>query len=341
MRLNKQQKQMVVGVLFLAALWLVWGVEHTTEPPTGGDISDPSPVTRAPVGSRVVSVPSRSADSHGQPKPVQTPFLEAWGYNWKRNRARWAFLHKEIARDGSASRPFSLVDYGSDEGFFSVSVAKAFPRSVVVGVEMGGVGGSIWKKKGQLDVLKVTENKIREHGVQPRIVMCQTAVKPKHFYALRDAGARHDYQFVLSVFHWFSMPDRAAFEEVLVTMFGNARTTFIEMPIVGDRGPRFSKQVGWNNFLKWYDGRNEFGQVIEDSLNAQNVKGTVRKIGGVKWYPADPKRGETEDWMRDVYRVDIPDGSVEWDCETHFRLYGCNRTTSPSPVRYSKCPDRD
>eukprot|EP00756_Hemistasia_phaeocysticola_P016041 Hpha_TRINITY_DN15451_c2_g3::TRINITY_DN15451_c2_g3_i2::g.174844::m.174844 len=339
---------LIAAAVILLSCYLVWGV---------GGGSDPVPVrheeqrheradTRntAEEGTHAVVEETRNGGGGAEarsPPPIETPFLKSWGYNHKRNVPRWGFLHKEIAADGDVNRPFSLVDYGSDEGFFSISVAKAFPRSLVIGVEMGGVGGSIWVKQGQKDVLKVTEGKIREHGVQPRVVMCQTGVGPQHFSALANAGARHDYQFVLSVFHWFSMPDRTSFEEVLVTMLSNAKTTFIELPIVGDRGTRFSKQVGWDKFLRWYDGRSDIGEILRDSLKARGVEGTVKKIGGVKWYPADPKRGETKDWMRETYRVDVPSASGRWDCEQHFKLYGCNRTTSPAPVRYSKCPDRD
>jgi len=349
----------VVGVTMLSC-YLVWGVGGGSDPPPirevvedstrrAEPVRDPDPVgIRDPV--KLSEADSETDDKEKEEpvksgggdvvRPVETPFLEAWGYNHKRNKPRWGFLHREIAADGDVTRAFSLVDYGSDEGYFSISVAKAFPRSLVIGVEMGGVGGSIWKKAGTKDVLKVTEDKVREHKVQPRVVMCQTAVAPQHFTALSQAGAVHDYQFVLSVFHWFSMPDRKSFEEVLVTMLTNAKTTFIELPIVGDRGTRFSKQVGWDKFLRWYDGRSDIGAIISDSLKARGVEGAVKKIGGVKWYPADPKRGETKDWMRETYRVDVPSASGRWDCEEHFKLYGCNRTTSPAPVRYSKCPDR-
>eukprot|EP01062_Namystynia_karyoxenos_P068231 TRINITY_DN625_c0_g1_i1.p1 TRINITY_DN625_c0_g1~~TRINITY_DN625_c0_g1_i1.p1 ORF type:complete len:411 (+),score=107.23 TRINITY_DN625_c0_g1_i1:74-1234(+) len=375
-----QRRRRVYLAVLLAALfasWLVWG--------GGGDVAvqpgrrgGPSPhsasaVTEAPGASERErpaggedSGRSAAADPTGGEQATgggggssaagaqqrrggagKTPFLQPeWGYNKKRNHARWAFIHKEIAMDGVGDRKLSLVDYGSDEGYFSISVAHAFPRSVVMGVELGGVGGSIWMKKGSMDVLQTQERKIREFGVQPRVVICQTGVAPKHFFALRKEGLRHDYQFVLSVFHWFSMPDRTSFEEVLVAMLGNARTTFIELPIVGDRGPRFAKQVGWANFLKWYDGRSDIGQVLRDSLRAQGVDGEVRLVGSVKWYPADPKKGETKDWMREVYRVDIPrrpeydQPGVPWDCDAHFRVYGCNETTSPQPVRYAKCPER-
>ncbi|KAJ9447199.1 hypothetical protein DIPPA_35678 [Diplonema papillatum] len=240
----------------------------------------------------------------------------------------------------AASDLFSVVDYGADEGYFSISTAFAFPQATVIAVDMGGVGGSIWKK-GDYDVLKIQETKIGDYGVAPRVVICQTAAKPDHFFALDKAGTGHDYQFVLSVFHWFTMEDRQSFEKVLVRLFRNAKTTFIELPIAGDYSERFMKQVGSQYFTKWYDGRSDIAQIIRDSLIAQGATGVVKKIGSVKWLPGDKKKGE-RDWDREVFRVDLDEHApLPFDCHAHFAIYGCAPETNPAKVAYSKCVDAD
>ena len=224
--------------------------------------------------------------------------------------------------------------YSADEGYFSISTAFSFPESKVIAIDMGGVGGSIWKKNH--DVLRVQEEKARKYEVGDRFTICQTAAKPDHFFGLSKAGTGHDYQFVLSVFHWFTMETRQDFEKVIVALFKNAKTTFIELPIAGDFGERFMKQVGSAYFTKWYDGRSDIYQIITDSLKAQGVGGSVSKIGSVKWLPGDKKKGE-KDWDREVFRVDIHDDPLDFDCPAHFKLYDCKPSTTPKSVEFSKC----
>ena len=229
--------------------------------------------------------------------------------------------------------PFPL-SHSADEGYFSVSTAYAFPEARVIALDMGGVGGSIWKK--DYDVLSVQSGKAEEYSVGDRFTICQTAAKPEHFFELSKVGVGHEYQFVLSVFHWFTMETRKAFEEVLVALFRNAKTTFIELPIAGDYGPRFMKQVGSKYFVKWYDKRSDIHQIITESLKSQGVQGSVSKIGSVKWLPGDKKKGE-RDWDREVFRVDMHDPPAQFDCPKHFEVYGCAKETTPRPVRFSHC----
>eukprot|EP00755_Sulcionema_specki_P023798 Sspe_Gene.79753::Locus_50079_Transcript_1_1_Confidence_1.000_Length_1187::g.79753::m.79753 len=259
-----------------------------------------------------------------------------FGYNRKRNVARWGMIYKELAADSIGDRPISVVDYGADEGYFSISTAFTFPSATVIALDMGGTGGSIWSKKGSKDVLKVQEGKIDAYGVAPRVVICQTAAKPDHFFELTKRGTGHDYQFVLSVFHWFTMPDRTSFEEVLVALLKNAKTTFIELPIVGDMSKRFMQQVGSQYFVKWYDGRSDMRQILEESMKAKGLAGRVKRVGGVKWLPGDKSKGE-KDWEREVFRVDVDPQPLSFNCNEHFAVYGCAKTTTPNSVKYSKC----
>eukprot|EP01062_Namystynia_karyoxenos_P068235 TRINITY_DN625_c0_g2_i3.p1 TRINITY_DN625_c0_g2~~TRINITY_DN625_c0_g2_i3.p1 ORF type:complete len:362 (+),score=51.05 TRINITY_DN625_c0_g2_i3:59-1144(+) len=308
--------------------------------------STPIQWAMAPVGNPTESDDVSVSYKSGSSKTGGTPFLKPnWGYDKWRNYPRWELIHKEIHHDGSRTRRISVVDYGSDQGFFSVSTAYAFPNAEVISVELGDAGGSGWSR-GKMDVLWIQERKIRAYRVQPRVVICQTRLNVGHFADLLRSGVTHDYQYVLSVFHWFPMVTRAEFEKVLVTMLRNARTTFIELPPTGDH-PNFKNQIGWHRFVRWYDGRTDVGQVIKDALHAQHVPGKVRLLGRVQWMgkgryqPVEYPRGNISvegPWARELYRVDVqqqtPPGG---NCRAHHRIYGCRAETTPRPVRYSNC----
>lgn len=265
------------------------------------------------------------------------PYLEPpFGYHKTRNTKKWRFIYNSIKADkNKPGTPLTLIDYGADEGYFSISAASAFPDMRVMGLEMGGKGGSIRKKDH--DVLLVQEAKAKAYDVGDRFTMCQTTAKQEHFFALAKRGTGHDYQFVLSVFHWFTMKTRKEFEQVLIALFRNAKTTFIELPIAGDLSARFKEQIGAKYFFKWYDGRTNIQQIIQDSLKAQRVKGKVTKLGGVKWLQGDKKN--PRGWDREVFRVDMEEDPDDFDCEAHFEIYGCAASTTPVPVEFSRCPN--
>jgi hypothetical protein len=267
-------------------------------------------------------------DSGRMKRRREEAYLPTWGYNADRNLARFKCIYMyindlTIEHHGS----FTMVDYGADQGFFSISMAHAFPDAVVMAVEMGGVGGEIWKKKGQLDVLKIQENKMKEHKVT-NVVMCQTKVQPEQFFALKEKNIQHDFQLVLSIFHWFDLKTREEFEKTIVTLFHNARRTIIELPTIGDNGALIRKQVGYKNFAAWYDGRTDVGQIIRESGEAQGVKLSVELLCKNKWL----------EWTRDVYAVSIVDDNSKqftgkFDCDGHKEVYGC----TPRESKYTQC----
>ena len=242
------------------------------------------------------------------------PSLPAWGYTKNRNIPRWRAIYAEIARDEATHHgSFSLMDYGSDQGYFSISVGNFFPHAIVMGLELGGVGGEIWKKSG--DVLKVQEAKLDELHVS-NVRICQAKMHPDHFRELHKSDFMTDYQLVLSVFHWFDLSTRKEFEEVLTVLLLNSKTTFLELPIIGDNGPTIQKQVGYKNFVNWYDGRSDIGVVIEEAAASRNVVVKVRKIATVPWIK----------WQRETFRVDVVRSGVAADSNSRDEMvqkFGC------------------
>ena len=257
--------------------------------------------------------------------------LEPWGYNKNRNVPRWKAIYQSIKSDVDNERAsnknknsikkFVLVDYGSDQGFFSISAAHAFKDDgiFVVSVEMGGVGGEIWKKgiSAGNDVLSIQErmvekyvndnNNNNDHDHHHHFMVCQTKISPKMFFDLVAKNETHRYQFVLSVFHWFDLPTRKAFEQAIVALFKTAKSTFIELPTIGDRSSLIRKQVGWNNFERWYDGRSDIKQIILDAAKNEKFPVKVTKIVSVPWLR----------WTRDMYRVDWIDEQQDEDHDHH------------------------
>lgn len=247
--------------------------------------------------------------------------LVPWGYNKERNEPRWRGILASILSDFTTHRGrFSLVDYGSDQGYFSISAAAPFPDAVVMGVEIGGFGGEIWSRKRR-DVLEVQEEKLQEHRVL-NVVICQAKLSVNHFQLLNEAHLVADYQLVLSVFHWFELPTRKAFEAALVEALRGAKTTFLELPCIGDGGPLVQKQVGYKNFVKWYDGRKDIGQVIREAASAHHLDVAVQMLVAVPWIR----------WKREVYRVDLrevvnfdsPSSKMQsFGCSQRQKIYGC------------------
>jgi hypothetical protein len=310
---------MLVGVVFIVATALVVCLWRASAPPT----YDAASVADDKV---VVPLVPRLAAKSGE---GENGAIQAWGYNSDRNVPRLAAIEAAIAADwkDASGAEFTLVDYGADQGYFSITLAHKFPRSRVISVEMGGVGGEIWKKKGTLDVIAIQEDMAKQHGVT-NMRICQTKVLPTMFDALNAANINHRYQLVLSVFHWFELPTRAAFEHAITNLFKNAATTFIELPTIGDRSAEIRGQVGWKNFERWYDGRNDIGVILADAAKSANLRVRVTMLVSVPWAK----------WSRDLYRVDVegfpvgpsdsPDDCVvrrkTYQCATHPRLGLCS-----------------
>src|SRR5690606_33650500 len=109
-----------------------------------------------------------------------------WGYGSPAMyRRRWAMIEPHLE-----DRPFVLVDWGSDAGWFSVRIAETFPRAEVVSVDAGIMtgGAGIAEHRRRLAERGLTNNRIVD-----------ALFGPDTFDGLAAVPA--DYQLVLSVFH--------------------------------------------------------------------------------------------------------------------------------------------
>jgi hypothetical protein len=366
---NKQRSQLIVVVTcVLFAAWLAFFVLPGTgiDEMPGDKYARPSgsaffqPVGRPTQRPTLASPPPHLPRDTNVVLPESIDVLPPWGYNSDRNVPRWRAIAASIKTDlneGTSPADFTLVDYGADQGYFSVSAAHAFPQAFVIAVEGGGKGGAIWcSGKKCPDVHSIQEEAIANNSISDeRISLCKTFVSPETFAQLKQSRQVHTYQFILSVFHWFPMNNRREFEEAVVDLFSNARTTFIELPTIGDNSALIRKQVRYEYWSKWYDGRSDVGAILRDAIRARGMQATVTKIASLPWVK----------WARVVYRVDVhggvtregheaaasagvggaslqdgggaatvdPFSGFSYSCETHRRIYKCGLRS-----KHQQCP---
>jgi len=123
----------------------------------------------------------------------------------------------KIAEAGTG---LTIVDYGSNSGYFSIQMASKFSEATVVSLEEESGkdydGGSNFHA-----------TKMKEIGIENNYI-CRATVVPATFAELRQAGQVFDYQLCLD---WFvPLNARKVFGESLANQLLNARTTFIELP---------------------------------------------------------------------------------------------------------------
>eukprot|EP01060_Flectonema_neradi_P009644 TRINITY_DN16865_c0_g1_i1.p1 TRINITY_DN16865_c0_g1~~TRINITY_DN16865_c0_g1_i1.p1 ORF type:complete len:323 (+),score=47.32 TRINITY_DN16865_c0_g1_i1:46-1014(+) len=231
-----------------------------------------------------------------------------------RNLPRWEKIKKEMLSDsGDMSQPMTVVDYGANQGYFAIAIARMFSQSQVIAVESSS-SRYVWNRKGTVDVLTLQAKKVRLLGISERYVVCESNIRPEFFAELRKEGVGHDYQLALSVFHWFELPDQASFEVALSNLVSNARTTFLELP-------HARQGVGSKYFTKWYAGRTNLSAVLSESFTSMNINCSVKQIGS--WSSPD----KSAELFRIDRNVEIP---LPWMCHTHLSIYNC---TSRFPTK--------
>eukprot|EP00667_Euglena_gracilis_P016977 EG_transcript_17833 len=255
--------------------------------------------------------------SHCPPLPYKS-----FGYQPRTNLPRWTAICEELWMDlQTASRKRPVVfDYGSNQGFFSISVALTFPQSLVVSLDMhqtkerniqGGHGG-MDKKAGKSHYKMIEIYSVKNN------VICDMKFGPETFRTLMQNDITLDYQLTLSVFHWLPISSRAHFEEVLVSHLRNARTTFLELP-----SPTQKPCANYLSYKRWYDGRKNVSLIILQSCQRQGLNVRLKQI--TPGYKQE---------HRVVFRIDLVDA-----VPTHFR---CNRTCTLLGCRtdtpFSTCP---
>eukprot|EP01102_Stenamoeba_stenopodia_P007805 TRINITY_DN2205_c0_g1_i1.p1 TRINITY_DN2205_c0_g1~~TRINITY_DN2205_c0_g1_i1.p1 ORF type:complete len:489 (-),score=152.84 TRINITY_DN2205_c0_g1_i1:67-1533(-) len=240
---------------------------------------------------------------------------ESYGYHPIRNLPRWMMIARELDGDlkenpdllKKPAEEMTMVDYGSNYGYFSVHLAQKFPNGKMVSLE----GEATTEYKSAATVHK---EKLQELGVNNNYI-CRTRTQPHAFTALKNSHQVYAYQLCLSVFHWFNMPTKESFEEALYNHLMNSRTTFIELPEARKYDGR-EGQHAWDWVNKWYNGRTEV-QIIND-LAKKYLWGRyeVKVLGAIS---------HDNRTVRKMLRVDLLDNHPSADVNVVLKTYGCNK----------------
>uniref|UniRef100_A0A7S4CZ65 Methyltransferase domain-containing protein n=1 Tax=Eutreptiella gymnastica TaxID=73025 RepID=A0A7S4CZ65_9EUGL len=185
-------------------------------------------------------LPSRRDNLDGPLVSVLLPF-RAYGYGMNRHMPRWCRIQRRILRDYNweRSRALTILDYGSNTGFFSLALSYLFPRATVVSLDIhttdlkpegfttniSGTLGTALLHDALRAAVNITNN-----------VMCSTSFATSTFSALREKKLTVDVQLLLSVIHWLGIKDAEAFDRVFCDLLHNAHHTYIEFPISRKRG---------------------------------------------------------------------------------------------------------
>lgn len=134
------------------------------------------------------------------------------GYNSHRNEERWNIIKDHFP----TSRSFTVVDYGSNCGTFSLLIAYYFPLSTVISIEDDEMGLGT----------KTHQNKIEQYRLHNNTI---TRVKVNKDY-FSSCSNNYDFQLLLSFIHWLDIENYEQLKETLNNICRNSTITILEMP---------------------------------------------------------------------------------------------------------------
>lgn len=198
-----------------------------------------------------------------QTKSITSEHLPVRGYASEAMYVhRWNLIEPHLTLDN-----FTLVDWGSDAGWFSVTTAATFPSAKVISVE----AGIMTHGKG----IALHQQTIEDHDITNNILI-NTLFGPATFDDL--SAAPSDYQLVLSVFHHMGdgygryLSTVAEWDTVLCSLVLCANVTFLEIPneLADFETP--------HRIREWYAGRH-VEAVIGEGLQHGGVHADLELLG--------------------------------------------------------------
>ncbi|EGG13770.1 hypothetical protein DFA_11531 [Cavenderia fasciculata] len=200
------------------------------------------------------------------------------GYHPFRNVPRWRMIEREIELDARMKRDIGkhplCVDYGSNQGYFSTSLAQKLPHSRIMSLE--GEKTQEYKSAATIHQETLDELNIKNDFI------CNTTVRPFMFMELVSQNHVYEYQLCLSIFHWFGMKNREEFDKVLFDFLLNSKTSFLELPeSMVYVGPHGHGQHEWQRVNRWYEGRSE-EVILEDIRTKYNLNMSWKVLGAIR-----------------------------------------------------------
>ena len=231
---------------------------------------------------------------------------------------RWCQVGASISKDvqllAGRSSDFTVVDYGSNEGYFSIALALSFPTATVFSVDINEVFFGV--------APRTAHEQHRKRLSAENNLICHSRYDVPLIDSLLDAGVRARYALVLSIFHWLPLSGRAEFSQTLCKAVQTAMTTFIELPEWGQ-----TTTMHWDRWQHWY-GPEDMHDVLTNALEGCPCKPTVQFLGDNK-IDYGPDHPSTT--VRKIYRIDLHNCSdPKSGCEDLRLGMQCNATLSDS-----------
>ena len=227
---------------------------------------------------------------------------------WTRMLARWSMVARSVRRDadvfhdGDTRRPVYAVDWGSNEGFFSISLLHSFPKWRVLSVDVN----ALYHGRRSQDAQRQKLEELLTRQSAARGVLCEGSLSARAiFKASAKAGTSEwqplDYQLALSIFHWLPLPTEAEFRKVLGRFLLSARTTFLELPDPAHAGS-YNGNPGYAEWRRWYTPDVSVEERIRAALERTGSLYTIELLGTatIDYGPRHPATT-----TRGIYRVDV------------------------------------
>ena len=236
----------------------------------------------------------------------------------KRYVDRWCQIGASIAQDAELISgrytSFSVVDYGSNEGYFSLAIATSFPMSTIISVDFNEVFFGVTPRDAHV--------RHRKHMSASNNLICHSQYSVSMINSLLSAGVRVRYALVLSIFHWLPLRGRAEFLDTLCMAVQTAVTTFIELPEWGK-----NTTVNWEFWQHWY-GPEDMLIVLTKALRGCACNPKVSFLGE---NTIDYGQSHPSTTTRKIFRIDLNECSdTKSTCPELFRGLQCNASLSDS-----------
>ncbi len=232
---------------------------------------------------------------------------KGWGYHPERMEPRWRAFGRSLRTQQPHPRAGALcVDWGSNEGYFSVKLGGLYANAKVLSVEaeVDEYGGVRAKHLASAEREGVRNN-----------VQCRSQVHGREFErTLGTFGWCWDVQLSLSVMHWFEYTDHDSFLWRLGWLLLSARTTILELPEARVYGPD-TGQTRWSPLNRWYGGLVDETALVVKAIQHVQFRGAGYSLLPYKITPLGSMFHQTGT-VRTLLRVDVthpPERTLDWD----------------------------
>lgn len=198
------------------------------------------------------------------------------GYKSINNPQRWNSIFKELSKS-APDRRFTVVDYGSDRGAFSMATAKTFAKSRVFSFDTDQMARSVAEKHNEPFVSSIDIHKehLQKHGIRNNWIL-NREVKQEDFDKFNKSGLHFDVQYCLSFFHWTETPNPRSFDKAFVAHLKNANTSFFEM---------------LTHVPRWYENEKNPLDIMKRALKREGLEASIKHLSQIK--------------ARTLYRIDL------------------------------------